>query len=346
MPQSTGNPTILFVDDEVNILRTLQRLFMDDAYDIVTAASGDAALALLRDGLRPAVVVSDQRMPGMDGAELLAEVRRLQPDCTRIILTGYADINAAVDAINLGEVYRYILKPWENEELKLAIRSAVERNRLVEENARLTAELAAMNEELERKVEERTQALRLSLAANLRLTEDLKEKVRELEGWDLLQKHLLSIHPREESLALLRQVIAMVVDCEAPVIWLAGEDGALVRQNGGCGGGEGGEQSPVLTEVRQEVYREQQGRVLHGDGLPRPLQDRFGSIVVLPMCRKSRCEGIVEVRCRDDGVSERTLHTLQNFLTQGAIALNDARMEAELPALEASLDSILDNLDR
>lgn len=346
MIQTAAQPVILFVDDEPNILRTLQRLMMDEGYEIVTATSGDAALQLLRDGLRPAVVISDQRMSGMSGVEFLAEVRRLKPDCIRMILTGYADIDAVVDAINLGEVYRYILKPWENDDLKHAIAAAVERHRLLGENAKLTRELEMLNAELEKKVEERTAALRRALAANLQLTEALKEKVRELEAWERLQTHLQSIHPRRQTLALLRELIGMVTATAWVRIWLVADDGVLSLQSPDPTGDLPEELSVRLSAHRQKVFLEQKGEVLAGEALPLSLKDEVAWIAVVPMCRKDQCEGVVEIASREDKYSERTLHTLQNFLNQGAIALNDARVEKELPLLEESLDVLLANLNR
>ena len=178
--------TIMFVDDEVNILKTLQRLFLDEDYKVVTAQSGQEALALIDKGCRPAVVVSDQKMPGMAGVLFLQEVKRRLPESIRIILTGYADISAAVDAINLGGIFRYILKPWEDEDLKLSIRDAVSRFQLVVENSRLTEglrqanlQLEELNANLEQRVQERTQELQKTYEENLQLTAELQTRIRE-----------------------------------------------------------------------------------------------------------------------------------------------------------------------
>jgi len=93
---------ILFVDDEQNILRAITRLFLDEPYELLTAPSGVEGLALLRERPDIGVIVSDQRMPGMSGAEFLEQSRTLVPDAVRIVLTGYADVTAAMDAINKG----------------------------------------------------------------------------------------------------------------------------------------------------------------------------------------------------------------------------------------------------
>lgn len=139
---------VLFVDDEQNILSSLQRLFMDEDFCVDTAGSGGEALAILGGGGDYAAIVSDQRMPGMTGTEFLARARELAPDARRILLTGYADINATIDAINRGGAGRYITKPWNDGELLQAIRESVETHRLLRENRRLADVVNRQNEEL------------------------------------------------------------------------------------------------------------------------------------------------------------------------------------------------------
>jgi len=115
---------ILIVDDEHPNLRALQRLFRDD-YELLLAASGEEALELLRKH-DIALLITDQRMPGMTGIELLKKTVPLRPKMVRMILTGYTDLDALVEAINCGQVYRYVTKPWSNEELKLTVKRALE----------------------------------------------------------------------------------------------------------------------------------------------------------------------------------------------------------------------------
>lgn len=115
---------ILIVDDEPANLRTLARLFRED-YEVLTAPSGDEALALLGHH-DVALLITDQRMPGMTGIELLKKTVPLRPRMVRIILTGYTDVDALVEAINCGQVYRYVAKPWNNDELRLTVKRALE----------------------------------------------------------------------------------------------------------------------------------------------------------------------------------------------------------------------------
>lgn len=155
-------PTLLLVDDEPNILSSLRRLLRPSGYRTLTAESGKAGLEILAQE-HVDLVISDMRMPEMDGARFLEEVRKQWPNVVRLLLTGYADINSTIAAINRGEVYRYIAKPWNDNDLTLVIREALENSRLRVENERLTQLTRAQNEELrelnaglENKVKQRT----------------------------------------------------------------------------------------------------------------------------------------------------------------------------------------------
>lgn len=133
--QTSNQQTLLFVDDEANILSALKRLFRPFNYKILTAGSGMQGLELMEKE-RIDLVISDMRMPEMDGAQFLEQVRMKWPDTVRMLLTGYADISSAVAAINKGEIYRYISKPWEDNELTATVKQALERKQLEIEQRR------------------------------------------------------------------------------------------------------------------------------------------------------------------------------------------------------------------
>lgn len=115
---------ILIVDDEAANLRALQRLFRKD-YDVLTAQSGAEALTLLQQH-DVALLITDQRMPAMTGIELLQKTVPLRPHMVRILLTGYTDVGTLIEAINCGHVYRYVTKPWNNDDLCLTVSRALE----------------------------------------------------------------------------------------------------------------------------------------------------------------------------------------------------------------------------
>jgi DNA-binding NtrC family response regulator len=129
---------ILLVDDESNVLSALKRALFDEPLDITSVTSAEEALVILKaDSFK--VVVSDERMLGMQGSEFLAQVRINYPDTIRIMLTGHATLEAAMKAVNEGEIYRFFSKPWDDHDLKFAIRGAVEKYDLEAENRRLLA---------------------------------------------------------------------------------------------------------------------------------------------------------------------------------------------------------------
>ena len=140
-------PKILYIDDEQNNLTSFRAVFRRD-FKIETALSGDQALQLLKTH-NFHIIVTDQRMPEMTGIEFLQIVKKSHPESIRILLTGYADINAVIDAINQGEIYRYISKPWNEQDLKQVLLQAYEVHRLRLENEELTEKLKETNEKLE-----------------------------------------------------------------------------------------------------------------------------------------------------------------------------------------------------
>ena len=156
--------TILLVDDEPAILNSLQRLLRKEKINILTASSGTEGLEVLFRYKKPvSLIISDQRMPGITGAEFLERSKAIFPDAVRFLLTGYSDMNAVIDAVNKGEIHRYLSKPWNDEELVLHFKQAIEQYDLKAENKRLFALTQKQNKQLfefgkmmEQKVKERS----------------------------------------------------------------------------------------------------------------------------------------------------------------------------------------------
>jgi two-component system response regulator HupR/HoxA len=138
--------TILVVDDEPAILESIE-LTLGDDYRVLTARSAREGVEVL-EREEVSLVIADQVMPGVSGAEFLERAVAIQPRAVRIMLTGYADVNAIVRAINDGKIYRYIQKPWEPDQLRLDVKTALEAYRLTSENAQLASALAIANEKL------------------------------------------------------------------------------------------------------------------------------------------------------------------------------------------------------
>ena len=141
------NGRLLIVDDEEAVLQALKRLFHRQ-YDVVTHSSGAAALEELKNDSFD-VIISDMRMPGMTGAELLKACFEQYPQMIRILLTGYSDLESAIKAVNEGNIYRYIAKPWDNDQLRAVIAEAIDNRDLKSANEKLNAHIVEQNKELE-----------------------------------------------------------------------------------------------------------------------------------------------------------------------------------------------------
>ena len=138
---------ILIVDDEPHVISALMRGMDEEPYLLTGAPGGEEALRLMEKE-KFKVVISDEKMPGMDGAEFLSRVKELHPETVRIMLTGHASVQATMRAVNSGEIYRFFTKPWDETELKLALRSALEKYDLEEENRRLLRTVRHQGREL------------------------------------------------------------------------------------------------------------------------------------------------------------------------------------------------------
>jgi len=232
--QSPPQPaTLLFVDDEPNILNALRRLFRPLGYKIHTAGGGAEGLALLEQ--EPVdLVISDMRMPNMDGAQFLERVRQKWPDTMRILLTGYADVSSTIAAINKGEIYRYVTKPWDDNDITLLVKHALERKDLEREKLRLEEltlrqndELKELNANLEAKVQERTEEVRQTMGfleiANKKLKESFITSIKVFANLIELREPSLAGHSRrvaDHARALAKRM--NLSDAEVQDIFIAG----------------------------------------------------------------------------------------------------------------------------
>lgn len=191
--------TLLLVDDEANIISSLKRLLRADGYQIMTASSGQQGLDILAQH-NIDVIVSDQRMPGMTGVEFLRKAKEIRPDSVRIVLSGYTELDSVVSAVNEGAIYKFLMKPWDDAQLRGHVDEAFRRKEMADENRRLTLEVSTANFEL--------------AAANRRLEEVLKQQQ-------------LQISRDEVSLDVVREILQHV---PVPVLGLD-EDDFIVFSN-------------------------------------------------------------------------------------------------------------------
>jgi len=177
--QSKYKHSILIVDDEDSILNAFRRILADEDYDVQVANNGFDGLNRLRAASNPfSLIISDQRMPEMNGVQFFAQAKDIFPDAVRILLTGYADSDSIIEAINKGGVHLYFTKPWHEEEILLHIKQSLSKVEVLEENKRLLGlikdknkELVALNKSLEKKAMEKTNDLLIQ-------TEKLKDSYK------------------------------------------------------------------------------------------------------------------------------------------------------------------------
>jgi two-component system, NtrC family, sensor kinase len=207
---------ILCVDDEQNVLSAIKRLFIDEDYIILTAGSGQEGLELLEKE-HVQLIISDYRMPVMNGVEFLRDVYRRRPETVRIVLSGYADAAAIVEAINEGHIYKFIPKPWNDNELKVTVSNALERYFLFKKNMELNIELQKKNEDLTK--------------LNVQLERLLKEEAANLE----FRSRVLAAH--QHMLDSMPVAIAgldfnnTIVMCNIGWKELAGDKASLIGQD-------------------------------------------------------------------------------------------------------------------
>jgi len=197
--------TLLIVDDEVDVLESLRHQF-HRAYRVLTAPNARAAIEILKEN-EVHLILSDQRMPGMSGDALLAEARRMQPDAIRMLFTGYADIQAVINAVNEGHIFRYILKPWDAVELEGVIRQAAEKYDLLAERKALIEELQEANARLLLANEELARADRLKSAFIEVASHEFNTPITLILGLTELLRLSAEARPDEES-EILRQITA------------------------------------------------------------------------------------------------------------------------------------------
>lgn len=213
MSKGTRVHTVLFVDDEEAVLQSLKRACRNAGWHLMTALSGHEGLSLMKTA-EIDLVVSDMRMPEMDGATFLERVKMSSPKTIRVLLTGYSDIGLTIDAINKGKIFSYITKPWDNEELRQALHVKLlesERQRLELLTQQQNEELKVLNERLEEKVLVRTRALQIT---HKKLKESYHNSVEVLAGLLERRSEHASSHGRRVAAICQKMVNVLELDAE------------------------------------------------------------------------------------------------------------------------------------
>jgi diguanylate cyclase (GGDEF)-like protein len=219
--------TLLLVDDEVNIVAALKRLLRRDNYTILTANSGLEGLEILAKN-EVDVIVSDQRMPGMTGVEFLGKAKGIYPDTVRIVLSGYTELQSVTDAVNEGAIYKFLTKPWDDEQLRGHIEEAFRRKEMADENQRLNLEVRTANLEL--------------AAANRRLEEVLQQQQQQIK------RDAVSLDIVREALQHIPTPV-IGLDEEDFIAFINGAAQALFKESGTMLGCDASEVIPDLLHV-------------------------------------------------------------------------------------------------
>ena len=318
---------ILAVDDVPANLEVLFQILDDAGYNVLAASGGELALEVAA-GSQPELILLDVMMPGIDGYETC---RRLKANADLeeipvVFLTARDDIEGILEGFQAGGV-DYVTKPFKKEELLIRIRTHLERSRLAQE-------LAALNAQLEKKVEDRTLQLQL--------------KVRELEGKDRIAQHLLTIHTREETLAVVLEVISDILKLDRAIIYLKAGDG--LQPTAAIGLSEAGvladsEQLKELslTPEQKKVFAAVQ-KSLKSVNVSDPAESAAHAFAAIPILRGDELLGLIEVDAHRGGhsISDAQLQTLDSFALQAAVAINDAQVRQDPSDWEEELDEVLE----
>jgi len=339
---------LLFVDDEENVIKSLTRLFQDEGYDIYTAPDGIKGIKLI-DEHEFSLILSDYRMPEMDGVEFLKLAKAKSPDTVRMILTGFADVDVAISAINEGEVYKFAEKPWKNENLKVQVKRAVEYYELIKERKELLEKIKRQNEKLkewninlEKKVEEKTKELKKAYS-------ELQLRNKELKGRDKILQFLLEIHPLEESMEVVLTEIMDIVPVNKLAVYVFDQGTKTLKpqfgmiQKGKKRETLSSKDLQLLPALPKPTFQEMDEKYYKGFSEANKIGDYSAFI---PLEKQHDVVGLLLL----DNTETRTplndfdLKTAADFASLTAIVINDYLVMSSSTNLENTIQDILQRL--
>ncbi len=298
---------ILFVDDEeINILNF--RMIFQDRYEIITARSGEEGLNCFRKNDDIGLIISDQRMPGLSGAEMLSQIYEINPDPIRVILTAYNQVEYVMDAINRGRIYQFILKPWDTRDLTLVIERSRDLYLLKKENSSLTDELAEKNQNLEM-VNQKLLIVNEALKTDVQRRKKLEVSLRESEG------KFRKFTQASQDMIILFDPQGSCIYCNPATKHLLGYSDDDDRKK-----------SPLTSALHpddQTLFKEEVARLLH-DSSPTPARE-------MRMLKKDGKYLDVEINffCMDLETDERILGSIVRDITKRKRAEKSLRLSEE-----------------
>ncbi len=337
--------TLLFVDDEKFILKSLKRVFEETGYEILTAEDGQQGLRLMKDH-DVSLILSDYRMPGLNGIEFLEQAREISPFATRIILTGYADMEVIMSAINEGHVYKFILKPWEEANLKLEIQKGLEYFRMKKQQDELVTTVKEQNRQLkewnvtlEKKVDKKTKKIK-------EMNNILKQKIRELQGRDKVLEFLLEVHTLEESLEVILNEIMALIPVHKLAAYVLAPNRKSMKPRFGIA--RKGKVTAVLASkelkrcptLSPSVPEDQDEKYYNGLSAA----NRLGEYsVFIPFEKQHNCLGLLLLDNTETKTSfqESDIKLAASFASLTAIAVNDYLVTTSSSDIEKTIHAIL-----
>jgi len=324
-----------------------KRQFIDEEYDVYTVTNGFDAVKLL-DKHEFSLILSDYRMPILNGVEFLKLAKEKSPETIRMILTGFADIEMVISAINEGQVYKFIEKPWEGDNLKVQVRRAIEyyelineRNELLETIKWQNEELKSWNKTLENRVEEKNKELKLAY-------EKLKLKVKELNGRDKVLQFLLTIHSFDETLDLILNVILDVILFDRIIIYVLDKEKELMCPMAGylikdTKKSKIGKEISRISSLPILKLKPEDKSILAGTSPSNKISEY---LYIIPIVKDDICIGAVTVDNSVTGrpIGYKELDILAGYSSLAALAINDYFISTALPDWQDKIDEVLKKL--
>lgn len=301
-------PCVLFVDDEQSVLSAIRRMLMDEPYEQLFAASGEEALRLLNENIVH-VIISDMRMPIMDGVAFLEKSRDLQPNAIRIILSGQSDMLSVMQAINRGAIWQYIAKPWNDDDMKLTIRNALDLYRVHADRLRLIDELEQKNNELEQ--------------LNNELEERVRRRTRLIEAQkQLLQRMIDGMDLDDFTDSACKTINRLAHDTDVVLYHTIGSKSIVTT------GPQVGEQ--VMKKI-EKVFSSRQS-------------DNNDKTIITPIIHSSSVLGCIAFLNVEQPETVFLDEILNSMIPVLSLALNQFNMINDAPNIARSLDDIIDQL--
>jgi YesN/AraC family two-component response regulator len=329
---------ILLVDDERNILNSLKRELTNELYQVLTADNGYEALKILQEN-NIALIISDMRMPEMDGVTFLKQAEQINEKTVKIILSGYADSKTILAAINDGHIYRFIVKPWDRKELSVIVKQALEYYDLKNDKENLIIELNKKNEQL--------------LKLNSNLDAIVANRTRELAAKDKILHYFLKLNPFKESLDFLLKTFFEVIP-QDKIIFMKFNDSdnlqiikSLLKENKVITDNTIQIKSLINTSVFKRFYS---SNIFTNKNCQEEIKVQLEKInicnfIIIPVKNQHTSFGLLITSLPNEkNVNDEMIEKIRSFTLYLTMMLNDYSIVGDMDGLYKNVDNILKEL--